>query len=162
MRKVLEQENICASLKGRIQYFATRYRGAHDQTGRVAIRLDGKEILKSDCFDWSAKQHDIWSEITANTEGKISYLEFSESINTHVQNQGGIGQYAFYRAFHAYHNSSIDESLQSLYPLVRLLAILDKRVGKRRLQKLVSEVEAQPEWLQPFYQLRMEADGITM
>jgi len=158
MRKVLEQENICASLKGRIQYFVTRYRGAHDQTGRIAIRLDGKEIFKSDYFDLSAKQYDIWSEITANTEEKANY----ELINTYVQNQGGIDQYTFYQAFHAYHNSSIDESLQSPYPLVRLLAILDKRVGKRRLQKLMSEVEAQPEWLQPFYRLRMEADGIAM
>ena len=48
MRKVLEQENICDSLKGRIQYFQTRYRGTHDQTSRVAIRLDGKEIFQTD------------------------------------------------------------------------------------------------------------------
>ncbi|MDL2259126.1 hypothetical protein LJC42_08300, partial [Eubacteriales bacterium OttesenSCG-928-K08] len=63
MRKVLEQENICESLKGRIQYFATRYRKSHDQEGRVAIRLDGEEIFKSDFFDWDTKRHEAWSEI---------------------------------------------------------------------------------------------------
>lgn len=30
MRKKLEQDNICPSMKGRIQYFATRYRKVHD------------------------------------------------------------------------------------------------------------------------------------
>ncbi len=53
MRKVLEQENICDSLKGRIQYFATRYRKSHDEEGRVAIRLDGEELFKSSWFDWN-------------------------------------------------------------------------------------------------------------
>ena len=44
MRKVLEHENICDSLKGRVQYFVTRYRESHDEEGRVAVRLDGNEI----------------------------------------------------------------------------------------------------------------------
>lgn len=49
IRKILEQDNICDLLKGRVQYFATRYRMSHDEEGRVALRLDGKEIFKS-CF----------------------------------------------------------------------------------------------------------------
>lgn len=52
MRKQLEQVNLCESLQGRIQYFATRYRQSHDQEGRVAIRLDGQEVFKSCYFDW--------------------------------------------------------------------------------------------------------------
>ena len=134
MRKLLEQENICDSLKGRIQYFQTRYRGAHDQRGRVAVRLDGKEIFKADFFDCA--------------DGFNSYGQaWVES--------------SFYRAFYDYHNSSIDKSLESSDPVVRLFAIIDKRVGKRRLDKLLFEVEKQPAWLQVFYKLQLEADGIS-
>jgi len=156
MRKVLEQDNICDSLKGRIQYFATRYRGAHDQTGRVAIRLDGKEIFNSDYFDWAIKHHEAWEKIKASTE-EISY----ERAHLSALNQGGFDQHEFYRAFHSYNNSSIDESLRSSDPVVRLFAIMDKRVGKRRLHKLLPEIELQPVWLQSFFRLRLEAERIA-
>lgn len=59
MRKVLEQDNICESLKGRVQYFATRYRESHDQEGRIAIRIDGREIFQSCFYDWEAKSHTV-------------------------------------------------------------------------------------------------------
>jgi len=76
-------------------------------------------------------------------------------------NKGGFGHFAFYNAFHSYSNSSIEDSLAAPDPVIRLFAILDKRVGKRRLKKIVSEVGNQPEWLQFFYRLRLEADGIS-
>ena len=161
MRKVLEQENICDSLKGRVQYFATRYRESHDQEGRVAIRLDGKEVFKSDFYDWSIKRNQTWSEIN-DTEGrKTSYYESGEHMELGALVKGGFDQFAFYNAFHAYNNGSIDDSLASPNPVIRLFAIFDKRVGKRRLQKILSEVGNQPEWLRYFYQLRLEADGIS-
>ena len=50
IRKILEHEKICDSLKGRVQYFQTRYRDSHDQIGRIAIRLDGEEIFNSDYY----------------------------------------------------------------------------------------------------------------
>lgn len=59
MCKVLEQDNICESLKGRIQYFATRYRESHDQEGLVAIRLDDEEVFQSCFFEWNNKQDEV-------------------------------------------------------------------------------------------------------
>lgn len=73
---------------------------------------------------------------------------------------GGFDQFTFYNAFHVYQNSNIDDNLISSDPVVKLFAILDKRVGKRRLLKIIPEIEKQPEWLQPFYRLRIEADAI--
>jgi len=68
---------------------------------------------------------------------------------------------SFYGAFYEYHNSSIDKSLESLDPLVRLFAIVDRRVGKRRLEKIQQEVEKQPEWLQAFFKLRLVETGLN-
>lgn len=160
MRKQLEQENVCESLKGRIQYFATRYRKSHDDEGRVAIRIDGQEVYKSCFFDWDIKRHEAWKEIDARKNKKTSYLESGEEMELGALNRGGFDQFAFYNAFHFYQNHSIDESLSSPDPIVKLFAIFDKRVGKRRLQKILSEIESQPDWLKIFYRLRMEAEGI--
>lgn len=160
MRRILERENICDSLKGRIQYFATRYSKSHDQEGRVAIRLDGKEVFKSCFYDWDRKRDEAWDEINTEAGRKTSYLESGEQMELGALNRGGFDQYAFYAAFHTYQNSSIDESLISPDPVVRLFAIMDRRVGKRRLQTLTLKVEEQPEWLQTFYRLRLAADGV--
>ena len=59
-----------------------------------------------------------------------------------------------------YHNQSIDISLYSDNPVVRLFAIMDKRTGNKRLQKIISEVENQPEWLQFFYRLHLETNKV--
>ena len=44
-RKRLEQDLLCEALRGRVRYFATRYRRAHDQFGRYSIVVDGKDAL---------------------------------------------------------------------------------------------------------------------
>ena len=44
--------------------------------------------------------------------------------------------------------------------LVRMFAILDRRVGKRTLIKLAANVEKEPEWLQKFYRLRFDVESI--
>jgi len=159
MRKILEQENICDSLKGRVQYFQTSYRGAHDQTSRVAIRIDGKEIFRSDYHDWVKKQYMALCELREGADGEKYRAAFHEEVNHLASNQGGVP--SFLSSFYNYHNSSIDKNLASPDPVVRLFAIMDKRVGKRRLAKLLPEVEKQPEWLQVFFKLRLEAEGIA-
>jgi len=159
MRKILEQDNICDSLKGRIQYFQTCYRGAHDQTSRIAIRLDGEEIFRSSYFDWAKKQYMALCELRESADGEKYRTAFYEETNHLASGQGGIP--SFLSSFYNYHNSSIDKNLASHDPVVRLFAIMDKRVGKRRLAKLLTEVEKQPEWLQVFFKLRLEAEGIV-
>ena len=67
-------------------------------------------------------------------------LEAGEQMELGALNKGGFDQFTFYDAFHAYQNNSIDDSLISTDPVVRLFAILDKRVGKRRLLKTLPNV----------------------
>ena len=39
-----------------------------------------------------------------------------------------------------------------------MFAVLDRRIGKRTLDKLQDSISDQPEWLRFFYLLRMEAE----
>ena len=66
----------------------------------------------------------------------------------------------FCEALEIYRNQDIQSSIHSLNPLVRMFAVLDRRIGKRTLEKIKDEVELLPEWVKQFYQLRCEAEGI--
>lgn len=154
MRKKLEQDNLCPSLQGRVQYFATRYRKVHDSEGGVAVRVDGKEVLRSDFFKWSKVMYD---ERPAEEFDNKSWHE----IDMDTMAKGGFDQYAFYDAFYQYDNQSIEQSLKSDDAIVRLFAILDRRVGKRTLEKILPSISDQPDWLKFFYRLRMQAENIS-
>ena len=68
----------------------------------------------------------------------------------------------FRRALEVYRQSPIQASLEAENPLVRMFAVLDRRVGKRTLMKLRETVVQQPAWLAFFYRLRLEAEGIPL
>lgn len=64
-------------------------------------------------------------------------------------------------AMHLYLNVySIDECLSSEKPLLFLFAILDRRVGKRRIKAIYEGIDQVYFWLQPFIRLRAEAEGV--
>lgn len=60
-----------------------------------------------------------------------------------------------------YLGSDIETNLKSSSPFINVLAILDRRVGKRRLQKIADRGSSvAPKWAWPFYEARFEAEGI--
>lgn len=68
--------------------------------------------------------------------------------------------YEFAQALKAYRNQPIQESLKSNDPIVRMFAILDRRVGKRTLERLKDSINDQPEWLRCLYCVRVAALSI--
>ena len=45
-------------------------------------------------------------------------------------------------------------------PLVRIFALLDRRLGKRRLLALEDSMEQELDWVRAFYVIRMQAEGL--
>ncbi|MBQ8848890.1 MAG: hypothetical protein IJ011_00990 [Clostridia bacterium] len=66
----------------------------------------------------------------------------------------------FCEALEVYRNQDIQKSISSCNPLVRMFAVLDRRIGKRTLAKIYDATEEQPEWLRQFYILRTNAENI--
>ena len=64
----------------------------------------------------------------------------------------------FCEALEAYRDQNIQESIRSDDPIVRMFVVLDRRVGKRTLQKLQESFETQPDWVRQFYLLRVNAE----
>lgn len=157
IKSKLENEYLADSLKGRIHYFATSYNKYPDHEGRAAILLDGKQIVSgSYCEQWSKAQLLPRDE---TLETRLRY-EFPYMDNTAVK-YGQFDQRCFYSSFYEFDNQSIEKSLYSENMLIRIFAILDRRIGKRRLRNLKETISSEPDIFQLFYNIRIEAEGIA-
>ncbi len=173
LRKKLENEFLCSKLRGRVQYFCTHYHNAHDGYGRIAIRVDGKERILGNPFIYYNKgYHSMELEIREQNQTPsvkmasnmllydIENRKVENIIKESAMSNGDFKIYYITDAIRIYTQSPIDMCLEHEDYFVRLFAILDYRVGKRTLNKMVNTIEQQPEWLQFFYKLRFDAENI--
>ena len=171
IRKQLEQELLCEKLRGRVQYFRTIYHGAPDEYGRFAVRVDGKEVFQanpyndnhySEIADQIKEERDIppreWTGKEDLYDAENSEAEDEARIIS--SNEGIVDSFDIPYAIKRYMSQDITDSLNDDDPIVRMFAILDRRVGKRTLKKIAETVDEQPEWLKYFYSLRLDVDGI--
>ena len=160
VKKLLEEDRLAPSLRGRVSYFVTRYREAHDDHGRLAVLVDGKELFQANPFaatSISTNWYTLREQYPELTNGEHWELWANRELAE------GFGEpYDFYRSFEEYDTQDVETSLASDNPLVRVLAVLDRRVGKRRLKKLAERGFAnEPDWVQALIRLRLEAEGIS-
>lgn len=156
IRKKLETEYLAPSLRGHIQYYVTSYSRSPDHEGRAAIRYDGKEIIKG-CYynNW------IKADLLPKDEKyeKRMKKEFAFMDDTALQ-LGIFDQRCFYNAFAEFDQQSIEMSLKSENLIVRIFAVLDRRVGKRRLALMKETIAEEPDTFREFYAIRLKAEGL--
>ena len=148
-------ESLCEELKDRITYFLTRYHKVHDSYGRAAILLDGKELV---CFSWIEMYRKEWA---VNEVWRQNRSQSNSGLYDAMKPQWDADctycDHDFLNAVLEFRNLSIQDALNSEDYIVRILAILDKRVGKRTLQKIkqAEEYKHYPQWARQFYELRL-------
>lgn len=173
IRKMLEQDFLCEKLRGRVQYFFTTYHDAPDQYGRFAVRADGEEIFQANPYNekyyynycealqqeenvpnrvWNGKGF-LFDEENRKIEEKAALLAIEA---------GRADSHDVSISIDVYLNQRAEESLESENLLLRMFAVLDRRIGKRTLLKLVDSYKSLPEWLRRIYELRFEAEGISL
>lgn len=153
MKHKLEQEYLAAALKGRVEYFVTRYRNLHDHEGRAAIIVDGQEVIKGNFCN--IIKHE-------NLLPKKMFQEEWNLLNETTVDLGMFDQRSFYLSFEIFDNQSIEKSLESSNLLVRIFAILDRRTGKRRLIDMADKIGEEKPIFKFFYLLRVQAENIKL
>ena len=73
---------------------------------------------------------------------------------------GIFDQRCFYNAFAEFDQQSIEMSVKSENLIVRIFAVLDRRVGKRRLALMKETIAEEPDTFREFYAIRMRAEGL--
>lgn len=152
-------ELLCDSLKNRITYFLTRYNKVHDAYGRAAICLDGKELV---CFSWinMYRQEEDISQLDFTVDDNWGYdsPEIKEKWDASCQYY----EDDFLEAVLIFLNMPLEKALDSDNYIIKILAIMDRRTGKRTLKKIKESGQYlnYPEWAKQFYCLRLEIDKI--
>lgn len=161
MRKYLEKEILADSLKGRVRYGCTTYVGM-DGCKIFEVCVDDKQAKR---FSWETVNNYFIEKGYKSIEkpfGTVEYWnEFWSLLDKYPLYE--ITEYKdseFADALGEYRNQDIKCSIQSDNPIVRMFAVLDRRLGKRTLEKLKDTLAEQPEWLKQFYILRFEAENL--
>lgn len=156
IRNKLETEYLAKSLCGHIQYYATSYSKSPDHEGRAAIRYNGKEIIKG-CYwnNW------VKAGLFPQDEKRDRRMAVENAYMDDVALKLGIfDQRSFYRAFEEFDNQNINKSLMSDNLIVRIFAVLDRRIGKRRLLLIQKTIDEEPETFREFFAIRAKAEGL--
>ncbi|SCG82861.1 hypothetical protein DW1_1289 [Proteiniborus sp. DW1] len=187
LKKQLE-DFTCPCLKGKVEFWITNYRKAHDQMGRAYITVNGKEVVnmctikkeievykvekelkksKNICFYQDDFMRDRIYELLRKegfSEDILPQIAKNRNINDiahkKVKEQDIFAQYDFLEAVERFLNSPIEESLKSDNFIVKTLALIDRRVGKRTLNTLKESIKDEGELVRYFYRLRCEAEQI--
>ena len=185
IKKLLEKEFLCESLRGHITYDLTDYRPAPWYQQHFIMKYDDEILLdvsqperswdkrhQYPKINWKErdniaeeiyKKYNLdWYSLPPKLLEQIAedFIEGADKIISH--HQGIFGVHDIIDAIGVYLHSDIDTSLawgRELF--VQALAIFDRRCGKRRLKKYASRnYTGYPDWLNRIYQIRFEAEGI--
>ena len=150
MKKYLEKEMLCETLRWRVSYDFTWYPAFGGLSAVFTVLLDGQPAKKfGAAYAWKMLTQQGFEIQHIDAVGCVPISEREEYTD-----------WEFSDALQAYRSQTIDASLASGNPIIRMFAILDRRVGKRRLERLKDEIVQQPEWLRPLYAVRLQAAGI--
>ena len=156
IRKKLETEYLAQSLRGHIQYYATSYSKSPDHEGRAAIRYDGKEIIQG-CYWNNWMKADLFPKDEKYDKRMSTEMAYMDDTALRL---GVFDQRCFYNAFAKFDNQDIEVSIKSDDLIVRIFAVLDRRIGKRRLELMKETIGSEPETFQEFYAIRAKAEGL--
>ena len=141
-KQVLESR-LPEDLKGRVKYQYDVYRDGSSEIQSMSIRVDGEV--------WFCTDPRFWTELYKMDYNGRNGLEV-------IKNTGYVGNSCgqAMKYVHQFLNVlSIDESISSDNYFIRMLALLDSRLGKRRIRKLAEHVEEEPEWFRKWIMLRL-------
>ena len=158
MRKYLEQEMLAEELKGRIRYYCSTAVGM-DGCRFFELYVDGVCVKR---FSWETVNSWFLSQEGLGQPRPMSIPDYWQDFwqrleQFPMEQRSEYTDEEFCLALDCYRNSDIQQSIHSSNPIVKMFALLDRRIGKRTLAGLQKEMQRQPEWLQNIYRLRLEA-----
>src|SRR5690606_2732221 len=119
---------ICDELRDRIDIHVTSYRESHDGAGVVWVTLDGKKLIDFEHYRFEFAEREGYHRGLAG-----------EQLEQWLSSQEIHGPRSIGTAMRTYLDMSIDEALTSTHPFHRAFAMIDRRLGKRTLEKLQVE-----------------------
>lgn len=180
-KQVLESF-LCPALCGRVEYLATSYRYLPDKSGRCYITVDKKYVFNmsdgTTGIRWFRTEQEIKNDpdieipvndadieaARRNTKGTVPEdrliviarsRKLSEYAKEMLSAQAALSKSDFNEAANKFLSFSIEEGLESKDILLNVLALVDRRVGKKRLLNMAEVMKLKHPVVQYFYKLRL-------
>jgi hypothetical protein len=151
------QPFLAHPVRTHIGFHAARYRHAHDDEGRAWITWDGLQIASFETIPNLIRVYGLAEELKAI--GSDVGAAWDQAIAT-ADAESNFAMWDFTAAVEAYPSTSPSEALASTNPLIRGLAMLDRRVGKRRLGELEIAPDSHP-FVRSMLELRLTAERVA-
>ncbi|MGF7031356.1 hypothetical protein J2T17_002262 [Paenibacillus mucilaginosus] len=172
---------LCPALYGRVEYRATGYRYLPDKSGICYIAVDKKNVLnmsditssirwyqteqeiKNDPDIQTPINHEEMEAVRKDTKGivpedRLIVIARSRKISEYAKEllsaQASLSRSNFVVAANQFLSISIEESLESKDILLNILALVDRRVGKKRIVNMTEKMKLKHPAVQYFYELR--------
>ncbi|MEK3885516.1 hypothetical protein [Paenibacillus sp. PL2-23] len=173
---------LSPALQGRVTYLATSYRYVPDKAGLCYLAVDHKKIFnmndKTTSIRWYQNEIEIKNDpaiqipVTneeieavrktgkgAIPEERLVVMARGRKASEHAKElmaaQAALSKTDFTVAAQLFLSTSIEESLGSRDILLNIFALVDRRVGKKRLQNMSEIMKLKHPVVQFFYELRL-------
>lgn len=171
---------LSPALSGRVEYLSTSYRYLPDKAGLCNIAVDKKNILNmSDSFiRWYQTELEIKNDsdiqipihrdeieaVRKDTKGSVPEdrlqviarnRKISEYAKELLSAQSSLSKSNFSVVANKFLSTSIEESIESNDILLNILALIDRRVGKKRILNMAGTIKFKHPIVQYFYELRL-------
>ena len=149
------EQNFAPSLRGRVELFQTVYRRAPDDFGEVWLVVDGERR-----FSWGEMTAYFAEAATGFASERAGVTDSEREWLRHdaLHERGVLFRWQINVLLLRTLSLPIDAALKHQSPLVRGLATLDRRCGKRRLPA-IKQSEEHP-FVRAMTELRCQAEGM--
>ncbi len=181
MKQLLESF-LSPALAGRVEYCASSYRYLPDKAGQSYITVDKKHIFKmhdaTSLIRWYQSEQEIRddldlqipinqeeiAEIRKATEGKVpeerlKVIARKRKLTAYAKElwsaQSALSKSNFCVVAKEFLSISIEESIESADILLNILALVDRRVGKKQLLNMREKMKLKHPIVQYFFELRL-------
>jgi hypothetical protein len=173
---------LCPALYGRVEYRDTSYRYLPDRAGHCYIAVDKKNVFNmsdsTNLIRWYQTELEIKNDSTIqipinneemeavrkDTKGIVpedrlrviaSSRKKTEYAKELLSAQSSLSKSNFIVVANKFLSISIEESIGSHDILLNILALIDRRVGKKRILNMSQKMKLKHPIVQYFYELRL-------
>jgi len=172
---------LSSALYGRVEYRATGYRYLPDKAGICYIAVDKKNVFNmsdtTSSIRWYQTEQEIRNDpdiqipinqdeidaVRKETKGvvpedRLKVIARSRKLSEHAKAlfsaQSSLSKSNFTVAANKFLSTPIEESLESNDILLNIFALVDRRVGKKRIVNMTGTMKGKHPVVQYFYELR--------
>jgi hypothetical protein len=163
------EAHFAPAVAGRVELRSTSYRHVHDGEGRGWITIDKEEVHDFSTLKYFVERNNLAGGIRKanraedwmDPEQRAQYFEAGEAADEILEKKGVVSKGWYEWSLREYLELTVEDALASDNFIHRGLAVLDRRLGKRRLKEIELPPTEHP-LVQRLLAFRRQAEGLAV